>query len=260
MPKSTYAMRPSLSAKMLPGWGSPWNSPNSSSWRRPETTPARVQVCVHGERACVCAWGACVCGVAWVWMEEPQLESTLHPPPPPPHTHTPQNRRSPVRMNCCRSIPEALMDSTSVQLGRRKARKGWGTQGEARDGGVCECVCGGGGARHADCMPCPSPPPHTHTKHTRLTAGRQSTPSPGPWGRRGHGAPTGSSPEHRRESCYKSPACGCMGVGWGGRSGVREGGARVCVRRGGEGGKGSGGDKESTRAHTRTSMLRASCT
>lgn len=31
-----------LTAKMFPGWGSPWNSPNSSSWRRPVTTPQRM--------------------------------------------------------------------------------------------------------------------------------------------------------------------------------------------------------------------------
>ena len=43
LPKSTYAMRPSGSAKMLPGCGSPWKRPNSSSCRRPETTPQRMK-------------------------------------------------------------------------------------------------------------------------------------------------------------------------------------------------------------------------
>ena len=41
-PKSTYAMRPSGRAKRFPGWGSPWKRPNSSSCRRPETTPTRM--------------------------------------------------------------------------------------------------------------------------------------------------------------------------------------------------------------------------
>ena len=43
-PKSTYAMRPSLSAKMFPGCGSPWNSPNSSSCRSPDTTPTLMKL------------------------------------------------------------------------------------------------------------------------------------------------------------------------------------------------------------------------
>ena len=199
-------------------------------------------------------------------------------PPPPPHTHThtsgwprcrnPRTRCArPSAQRCCRGGGRrGTAQTRAAGAGQRRRLHAYRCvcMGSVR---VCvhgERVCAGlhgcGWKSRNSRAPCTPPPPHTHTKHTRLTAGRQSTPSPGPWGRRGHGAPTGSSPEHRRESCYKSPACGCMGVGWGGRSGVREGGARVCVRRGGEGGKGSGGDKESTRAHTRTSMLRASCT
>mmetsp|Transcript_3536 Transcript_3536/g.8371 ORF Transcript_3536/g.8371 Transcript_3536/m.8371 type:complete len:208 (+) Transcript_3536:215-838(+) len=39
LPKSTYAMSPLGSARTLPGCGSPWNSPKSSSCRRPLSTP-----------------------------------------------------------------------------------------------------------------------------------------------------------------------------------------------------------------------------
>ena len=44
LPKSTYAMRPSLSANMFPGWGSPWKRPNSSSCRSPDITPTRMKL------------------------------------------------------------------------------------------------------------------------------------------------------------------------------------------------------------------------